>query len=59
MLIQELECLVEDVHGITLTASLSFLEVSESSSSDNELNNESCFSEVKSLFPVPTLLLLL
>jgi hypothetical protein len=54
MLIQELECLVEDVHGITLTASLSFLEVSESSSSDNELNNESCFSEVKSLFPVPT-----
>ncbi|GJM97211.1 hypothetical protein PR202_ga14120 [Eleusine coracana subsp. coracana] len=44
-LLQELECLVKDVHGITLTASLSALEVSESSSTDNELNNESSFIE--------------
>lgn len=56
-LIQELECLVKDVYGITLTASLNALEVSESSSVDNYLKNESCFQEVKSLFPVLTFLL--
>ncbi|KAF8765418.1 hypothetical protein HU200_008563 [Digitaria exilis] len=44
-LLQELECLVKDAHGITLTTTLNALEVSESYLTDNELNNESCFIE--------------
>uniref|UniRef100_A0A0A9DPZ1 DUF7795 domain-containing protein n=1 Tax=Arundo donax TaxID=35708 RepID=A0A0A9DPZ1_ARUDO len=44
-LLEELECLVKDVYGITLTASLSALKTSDSSSIDNKLNNESCFVE--------------
>ncbi|XP_062212976.1 uncharacterized protein LOC133913751 isoform X1 [Phragmites australis] len=46
-LLEELECLVEDVYGITLTASLSALEVSDSPSIDNKLKNEPCFMEEK------------
>ncbi|TVU44076.1 hypothetical protein EJB05_03505 [Eragrostis curvula] len=44
-LLQELECLVKDVHAITLTTSLSALKVSESPSADNELNNGSFMEE--------------
>ncbi|CAN6297099.1 unnamed protein product [Urochloa humidicola] len=44
-LVEELECLVEDVYGITLTASLSALEVSDSHSIDNKLTTEPCTVE--------------
>ncbi|CAN6286216.1 unnamed protein product [Urochloa humidicola] len=44
-LLEELECLVEDVYGLTLTASLSALEVSDSHSIDNKLTTESCIME--------------
>ncbi|TVU44078.1 hypothetical protein EJB05_03507, partial [Eragrostis curvula] len=40
-LLQELECLVKDVHGIALTASLSVLEIPGNPSTSNKLNNES------------------
>lgn len=46
-LLEELECLVEDVYGITLTASLSALEVSDSHSIDNKLTTESCIIEME------------
>ncbi|CAL4928328.1 unnamed protein product [Urochloa decumbens] len=44
-LLEELECLVEDVYSITLTASLSALEVSDSHSIDNNLTTEPCIME--------------
>ncbi|CAL4937019.1 unnamed protein product [Urochloa decumbens] len=44
-LLEELECLVEDVYGITLTASLSALEVSDSHSIDIKLTTEPCIME--------------
>ncbi|KAG2533935.1 hypothetical protein PVAP13_9NG020604 [Panicum virgatum] len=44
-LLEELECLVEDVHEITLTASLSALKVSDSHSIDSKLTTESCMME--------------
>ncbi|CAN6328236.1 unnamed protein product [Urochloa humidicola] len=40
-LLEELECLVKDVYGITLTANLSPLKVSDSHNTDNELITES------------------
>ncbi|RCV40015.1 hypothetical protein SETIT_9G017200v2 [Setaria italica] len=46
-LLEELECLVEDVYGITLTASLSALEVSDCHSIDNKLTTESCIIEME------------
>ncbi|XP_039831744.1 uncharacterized protein LOC120692494 isoform X3 [Panicum virgatum] len=44
-LLEELECLVEDVYGITLTASLSALKVSDNHSIDSKLTTESCLME--------------
>jgi len=44
-LLEELECLVEDVYEITLTASLSALKVSDSHSIDSKLTTESCMME--------------
>ncbi|XP_062214022.1 uncharacterized protein LOC133915038 isoform X2 [Phragmites australis] len=44
-LLEELECLVKDVHGVTQTASLSALETLDNPSIDNKLNNETCFME--------------
>ncbi|XP_025793360.1 uncharacterized protein LOC112874319 isoform X2 [Panicum hallii] len=44
-LLEELECLVEDIYGITLTASLSALKVSDSHSIDSKLTTESCIME--------------
>ncbi|CAM0146614.1 unnamed protein product [Urochloa decumbens] len=44
-LLEELECHVEDVYGITLTASLSALEVSDSHSIDIKLTTEPCIME--------------
>lgn len=42
ILLEELECLVENVYGITLTASLSALEVSDSQCLDNMLSTDCC-----------------
>jgi hypothetical protein len=50
-LLEELECLVEDIYGITLTASLSALKVSDSHSIDSKLTTESCIMEVGSFCP--------
>ncbi|KAJ1292763.1 hypothetical protein BS78_01G015300 [Paspalum vaginatum] len=44
-LIKELECLVEDVYGITLTASLSALEVSDSHCAESMPSTDICFTE--------------
>eukprot|EP00267_Zea_mays_P041018 XP_008681435.1 uncharacterized protein LOC100273411 isoform X2 [Zea mays] len=44
-LLEELECLVENVYGITLTASLSALEVSDSQCLDSMLSTDRCSVE--------------
>ncbi|XP_066350987.1 uncharacterized protein [Miscanthus floridulus] len=44
-LLEELECLVENVYGITLTASLSALGVSDSQCLDNMLSTDCCSME--------------
>ncbi|XP_066366149.1 uncharacterized protein [Miscanthus floridulus] len=44
-LLEELECLVENVYGITLIASLSALEVSDSQCLDNMLSTDCCSME--------------
>jgi hypothetical protein len=46
-LLEELECLVENVYGSTLTASLSALEVSDSQCLDNMLSTDCCSMEVE------------
>jgi hypothetical protein len=46
-LLEELECLVEGVYGITLTTSLSALKVSDSHSIGNKLTTESCIMEME------------
>lgn len=56
ILLEEFECLVDNVYDITLTASLSALEVSDSQCLDNMLNTDSCFMEVE--FSVSTFLFL-
>ncbi|WVZ61212.1 hypothetical protein U9M48_011123 [Paspalum notatum var. saurae] len=45
ILIKEIECLVEDVYGITLTASLSALEVADSHCIENMASTDCCFTE--------------
>lgn len=55
-LLEELECLVEDVYGTTLTASFSALKVSDTHSIDNKLTTESCIMEVE--VSVPTFVFL-
>nr|CAB3492510.1 unnamed protein product [Digitaria exilis] len=44
-LLEDLECLVEDVYGITLTASFSALKVSDSPSIDSKLTTEPSIME--------------
>nr|CAB3497512.1 unnamed protein product [Digitaria exilis] len=44
-LLEDLECLVEDVYGITLSASFSALEVSDSPSIDSKLTTEPSIME--------------
>ncbi|XP_066364554.1 uncharacterized protein [Miscanthus floridulus] len=44
-LLEELECLVENVYGMTLTASLSALGVSDSQCLDNMLSTDCCSME--------------
>ncbi|RCV17707.1 hypothetical protein SETIT_3G241100v2 [Setaria italica] len=41
-LLEELECLVEDVYAITLTANISALKVSDSHTIDSKLTIDSC-----------------
>ena len=42
VLIEELECLAEDVYSTTLTASLSILEASDCFDDDDNLPADSC-----------------
>lgn len=44
-MLEDLECLVEDVYGITLSASFSALEVSDSPSIDSKLTTEPSIME--------------
>ena len=51
-LLEELECLVDDVYGITLTANFSALKVSDSHSIENKLTTESCIIGVEVSVPI-------
>ncbi|RLM98397.1 hypothetical protein C2845_PM06G21570 [Panicum miliaceum] len=51
-LLEELECLVDDVYGITLTANLRALKVSDSHSIKNKLTTESCIIGVEVSVPI-------
>ncbi|RCV17709.1 hypothetical protein SEVIR_3G246900v4 [Setaria viridis] len=46
-LLEELECLVEDVYAITLTANISALKVSDSHTIDSKLTIDSCIIGVE------------
>ncbi|KAE8787639.1 hypothetical protein D1007_38462 [Hordeum vulgare] len=52
VLIEELECLAEDVYSTTLTASLSILEASDCSDGDNNLPADCCEDEGQSVDPL-------
>ncbi|XP_044456760.1 uncharacterized protein [Triticum aestivum] len=52
VLIEELECLAEDVYSTTLTASLSILEASDCFDDDDNLPADSCEDEGQSVDPL-------
>ena len=52
VLIEELECLAEDVYSTTLTASLSILEASDCSNGDNNLPADCSEDEGQSVDPL-------
>ncbi|KAM3352195.1 hypothetical protein ACQJBY_023820 [Aegilops geniculata] len=52
VLIEELECLAEDVYSTTLTASLSILEASDCFDGDDNLPADSCEDEGQSVDPL-------